>query len=301
MAIIHWSGNERRNEKRSADTMKKRIPGLVIFGLWTGLWAATAWSQDFQRNYTLPAGSTISIANVSGQISVTGANVPSVSVQAIRVGRDKDMVEVIDQSTADHVSLKVQYPRTGNYDASVNFIVQVPTGLPLKYDKLSTASGDIEIENVAGEIGVNTASGDVTIRQVQGNVRANTASGDVKISLVQGDVQANSASGDVSAIDVSGLVSANTASGDVAVQLNRVEGVGEMKFTSASGNVTVKVSNQLNAQVQLSTGSGDIQSDFPLSFEPPMGHGKKASASFGTGTVMLKMSAASGNIRLIKF
>jgi hypothetical protein len=278
----------------------KKIPALVTFGLWIGLWTATAWSQDFQRSYSLPAGSAVSISNVSGQISVTGGNYANISVQAVRVGRDKDMVEVIDSSTPSQLSLKVQYPREGNYDASVNFIVQVPAGLHLKYDKLSTASGDIEMANVAGEIGVNTASGDVTLHQVQGNVRANTASGDVKITQVQGDIQASSASGDVTAEDVSGQVSANTASGNVKVQLNSVDGAGQMKFASASGDVTVAIAGKINASVQLSTGSGEIQSDFDLSFDPQTGHGRRASARFGNGSVNMSLSAASGDIRLIK-
>jgi DUF4097 and DUF4098 domain-containing protein YvlB len=281
--------------------MKKNIMGFALFAILAGLMIPTASSQDLQKTYSLPPGGTISIANLSGNISVTGYNGSALSISAIREGRDKQMVEIVDQSTPDHVSLKVQYPRDGgNYEASVRFVVQVPAGSHFKYDKLSTASGDISITSVAGEFGVNTASGDITISQVEGEVHANTASGDLKITQVQGNVQANAASGDISIQGATGVVSANTASGDVQVELIRVEGSGEMKFNSASGDVTVKVPNQLNAQVELSTGSGSIKSDFPLTIEDREGHGKKASGRFGTGTVLLKMSAASGDLNLIK-
>lgn len=282
--------------------MRKIVIGLAAFGLWVVLAITAAWGQDFQKNYNLPPGGTVSIASVSGDISVGGGNVASLSVRAIREGRDKDVVEIIDESTPDHVSLRVQYPKDGgNYQASVRFVVQVPNESRYKYDKLTTASGDIEASNVAGDLIANTASGDVTISQFQGNITANTASGDLKIRNVQGDVQANSASGDVEVIGAAGMVSAKTASGDVNVELTRVDGSGEMRFASASGDVTVKVPDQLNAQVQMSTGSGEIKSDFPLNIEKMEGGGKKASARFGAGTVALKMSAASGDIHLVRF
>ncbi len=283
--------------------MRKTVIGLAAFGLWVLLAITAAWGQDFEKNYNLPAGGTVSIANVSGDISVGGGNVSSLSVRAIREGRDKDVVEIIDESTPGHLSLRVQYPKGGgNYQASVRFIVQVPNESRYKYDKLTTASGDIQASNVAGDLIANTASGDVTISQFLGNITANTASGDLKISNVQGDVQANSASGDVEVSGAAGMVSAKTASGDVNVELTRVDrGSGEMKFASASGDVTVKVPDQFNAQFQLSTGSGEIKSDFPLNVEKLEGGGKKASASFGAGAVVIKMSAASGNIHLVKF
>ncbi len=282
--------------------MRKTVLGLAAFGLWVMLAITTAWGQDFQKNYALTSTGTISISSVSGDISVTGANVPTLSVRAIREGRDKDVVEIVDQSTPDHVSLKVQYPKDGgNYQASVRFVVQVPNGSQYKYDKLSTASGDIEVANVAGEFAANTASGDITISQFNGNITANTASGDLKVTNVQGNVQANSASGDVEILGAAGMVSAKTASGDVNVELTQIDGTGEMKFASASGDVTVKVPNQLNAEIQMSTGSGDIKSDFPVSIEKTEGGGKKASARFGAGTVILRISAASGDVHLVKF
>jgi DUF4097 and DUF4098 domain-containing protein YvlB len=281
---------------------RKAATGLAAIGFWLGVAITTAWGQDFQKNYTLSPGGAISIANVSGDIRITGTSAGTVSVRAIKEGRDKDAVEVVDESTADRVSLKVRYASGGSHEANVKFIVEVPAGAQFKFEKLSTASGNIEVANVAGELSANTASGDVTVSQFLGNATLNTASGDTRITNVQGDVRANSASGDVTILGASGMVSAQTASGDIKVEISRAEGSGEMKFASASGDVTVTVPNQIGAQVQLSTGSGDIKSDFPINVEDTPGHGKRASASLGSGgPIILKMSAASGDIQLKKF
>lgn len=281
--------------------MKKTVRGLALFGLLAGLMITTAYGQDFQKNYQLNPGGTISISNVSGKISLTGSRNSSISVVAYREGRDKNVVEIVDQSTPDHVSLKAQYPSGGgNYDASTRFVLQVPSGTQYQFNKLSTASGDIEVTNVAGEISVNTASGSITISQIEGNVNANAASGDVKVAQVHGIVKANAASGDVTVSGVAGLVTANSASGDVNVDLTRIEGNGDLKFSSASGNVTVTAPMDLDAQVSMSTASGSIKSDFPLTIEDLESHGQKAYGRLGGGIVKLSASTASGDLRLVR-
>ncbi len=281
--------------------MKKNAIGLAGLAISIAFFLTTAWGQDFQKNYSIPPGGTISISNTSGDVSITGYNGTSVAVSAYREGRDKDLVQVIDESTADHVVLKVQYPQgSGSVQADVRFVVQVPQGSRYQFDKISTASGNVSISGVAGEVKANSASGDVKIDQVEGNVQANTASGDMEITQVNGSVQVNAASGDIKVLKVAGMVSARTASGDVEVELTRIEGTGELKFASASGDVTVKAPAQLDAQVEMTTANGSIKTDFPLTVEDLQSHGKKAQGQIGSGAVQMKISTASGDIRLVR-
>jgi len=262
--------------------MKKNAIGLAVLGVLASLMLTAAWGQDFQRSYQLAPGDRISVSNVSGDISITGYNGSAVSVTAFREGPDKDAVEIQDQSSPGHVSLTVQYPRSGSYHASVRFVVQVPRASGYQFDSLSTASGDIDVTDVTGDIKTKTASGNITIKQVTGNVQASAASGDVTVT------------------GVAGTASASTASGDVDVELTSVASGAEMKFSSASGDVTVKAPTQLNAQVEMSTASGSIKTDFPLTIEDLDHHGKKAYGQVGSGAIKLKISTASGDVQLIR-
>jgi predicted membrane protein len=261
---------------------------------------STTWGQDFQKAYTLASGSGISISNVSGDISVIGYDGGAVLVTAFKEGRNKDVVEIVDESTTGKLVLKVRYPQGGNYDASVRFEVQVPRGTAFQYDSLSTASGDIRLAEATGEVRAKTASGDVTVHQVQGNVQVSTASGDIEITQVRGAVQASTASGDVRIDDVEGTATASSASGDLDVGLTRVEGAGEMRFSSASGDVTVRVPPQVNADVEMSTANGSLKTDFPLTIEDREHSGQKAYGKLGTGAIKLKISTASGDASLIR-
>lgn len=263
--------------------MKKSamFAGLVFW--LTVLAAAAAWSQDFERTYPVSPNGRISISNVSGEIRVNGSGGSSVVVTAYREGRDREMVEIVDESTIGEVNLKVRYPQGGGgYDASVRFLVQVPRNLQCRLDSLSTASGDIAVEEVAGMVRARTASGDVTVNGAEGDVNASTASGNI---IVRG---------------ARGLVTAKTASGDVEVELTQPGDQGEMTFSSASGDVTVRVPGALNAEVLMSTASGSVNTDFPLTIDDREGHGKKAYGHLGSGAISLKISTASGNVSLVR-
>jgi DUF4097 and DUF4098 domain-containing protein YvlB len=258
----------------------RKIAVAVTTVLLTGLFAASVRAQDFQKTYPLPAGGQISISNVSGNIAVTGYNGTAVTVSGIRSGRDRNEVEIVDESTAGTVIVKVRYPSGGNYDADVNFTVQVPRGSQYRFDSLATASGDISVTDVAGDLTAKTASGDVTMQQVQGTVKASTASGDIRVA------------------GAAGGVNARTASGNVDVELTSIEGDGPLAFSSASGDITVKVPARISADVALSTASGRAESDFPLTVDDRQTHGRRLYGRIGSGALQLKMSTASGNVRL---
>jgi len=245
--------------------------------------AGSALAQDFQRTYPLGPGARITVNNVSGDIVVSGYQGQDIQVVAFKEGPDRDMVQIEDQATAQELSLRPRYPQGTSCNASVRFEIKVPRDLNLNFDSLSNASGDISVEGVTGTVRLHTASGDVAVRQVEGGVNASSASGDV---TVQGVV---------------GMVSASTASGDVEVELLRQVGGTEMRFSSASGDVIVRAPRELDADVEMSTASGSLQTDFPLAVEDRKGgHGRKAAGRLGMGSCQLKLSTASGSVKLIR-
>ena len=68
---------------------------------------------------------------------------------------------------------------------------------------------------------------------------------------------------------------------------------------SASGDVHVRLPSNIDAQVSMSTASGDIETNFPIEVRTePNGHGKRAEGQLGNGSRSLKLSTASGNVSL---
>ena len=261
--------------------MRRRIilnlVGAVVFCLAA---AAGASAQDFQRSYNLGAGAEVEIANVSGDIELKGYDGSALVVNAYKQGRDRDQVEVEDNSTPGGVSLRAKYPNNCNCDASVKCEVRVPRSSNLNFDRISTASGNLRAEGFGGRLHISTASGNVSVSGVGGEIRASSASGTVRVS------------------EATGSVNASTASGDVEVELTRIEG-GDMRFSSASGDVRVRLPASIDAKVSMSSASGDIETNFPIEVRTePNGRSKRAEGQLGNGSRSLKLSTASGNVSL---
>jgi DUF4097 and DUF4098 domain-containing protein YvlB len=244
--------------------------------------AATAAAQDFQKTYTPGPNNSIRIENVSGDIHITGYEGSAVQVSAFKEGRDREMVEVEDRSSGGDVELRAKYPQRCNCDASVRFEVRVPHASRYSLEKISTASGNISVRGVTGSrVRLNTASGDVTLEQVGGDIHASTASGSVRVR------------------EAAGTVNASSASGDVDVEVTRLEGAGDMRFSTASGDVNVRLPSSLDARVHLSTASGSLDTNFPLQIEDDEHRsGRSARGNLGSGARRLSITSASGNVSL---
>lgn len=262
--------------------MRRRLVTQTCFAvLLVVAFAATAAAQDFQRTYQLGPNDSLRIENVSGNVNVVGYEGSAVTVAAFKEGRDTNVVDVEDLSTDGRVHLRARYQNCRNCNASLRFEVRVPRGVAVNLDQISTASGDINGTDLNGRIRFNTASGDITLRNVSGEVNVATASGRLRVT------------------NVSGTVSASSASGDVEVEIARLEGTRDLKFSSASGNVRVRMPNSLDARVNLATASGDIETDFPLEVKrQEYGPGTTARGQLGSGSRRLNISTASGNVTL---
>ena len=233
---------------------------LALFGF--GL-SATAAAQDFQKTYRIGAGGQIRIGNVSGDVIVTGYDGDSIVVTATKKGRDRDMIEIEDRSAAGNLDIGVRYPKQCNCDASLQFDVQVPRSVLYNFDRISSVSGDVRVTGVTGRLHASAVSGDVTIQ------------------------------------DVSGTVSASAVSGDVGVVINRLDGADDMKFNTVSGDVNVSLPSSLDADVDMSSFSGSIKTDFAIEVRSER-HGSRNSArgKLGEGSRRLKLSSVSGDISL---
>jgi len=228
----------------------------------------SAAAQDFQKSYQLGEGGFIRIQNISGNVKVFGYPGSEVTVLGYKQGRDRDRVEIVDSSTPGRVEVRVRYPESGNTDASVNFEVRVPEGVSYNFEGIMSVSGNVEVSKVTGQI------------------RAETVSGNVDVS------------------DVVGAVSASAVSGNVNVSIARLTGARDMKFSSVSGNVTVRAPGDLNAYIDMSTVSGSLRTDFPIEvMERRYGPGQSARGKVGpqgSDGINLRIRSVSGRISLVK-
>jgi len=257
----------------------RRLELLAAFGV-ISLLAGAASAQDFHKQYNAP-GATLIVHNVSGDVIVNGYDGSQIVVDGTATGADRDKVSVEDLSQGDRVELRAHYPRNCQCDASIKFEIKVPRSARFVIGPLSTASGDIRVAGVTGDISARSASGDIKVSGVVGQVTVSTASGDVEVDQVVGPI------------------SARSSSGNVTGKLDQLDASGEMVFTTASGDVKVEAPASLNAEVEIHTVSGSLNTDFPLQITVPRyGPSRSAQGRLGDGSHRVRISSASGNVTL---
>jgi DUF4097 and DUF4098 domain-containing protein YvlB len=264
-------------------------------------------AQEVDTTIAVRSGARFELNSVSGTVKIQ-----TWGRQQIRVVAETDGARVDIDASGSSVSVRT-VPRRGEGD--VDFTITVPTNTAVEVHAISA---DVEVSGVCGAATLGSISGGVTLRCGNGDVQVESVSGDVQASDVRGHLEISSTSGDVDARTVHGEVSARSVSGDIS--LDRVDGQdvraetvsGEIGFTgpihdagrygfhSHSGDVTVRPDGDLNASVSVSTFSGDVESDWPMTINPGGGPVRPREWEFtiGTGSARLSLESFSGTIYL---
>ncbi|MCI0488203.1 MAG: DUF4097 family beta strand repeat-containing protein [Blastocatellia bacterium] len=247
--------------------MTRALFRLVFASSLLGLMLAVpAAAQDFQKSYRAGAGASVRISTVSGDVKVTAYNGDVIIVMGFKEGRDLDMVDIEDRSRNGNVDVGVRYPENCRCNVSVRFEVQVPASVGYDFRGISSVSGDVEVIGVTGRLKASSVSGTVNVKEVTGTVNASSVSGDVE------------------------------------VEISRFEGKDDMKFSSVSGSVHVKVPSNLDAEIDMSSFSGSINTDFPVEVRKDHYTSRQwARGRVGDGSRNLHMSSVSGSLSLKSF
>ncbi len=153
---------------------------------------------------------------------------------------------------------------------------------------VKTASGDIVVGRVGGEIRAYTASGDLRCSSVAGAAVFSTASGDLEVGAAAGRVEVKATSGNVSLGELARGARVVNVSGNVRVL---ALGEGALHVRSVSGDVAVGVTRGVDLHVDVETLSGLVHSDIPLDDAPPRGGRPEA-------RVDLSVRSVSGNVEI---
>ena len=167
-------------------------------------------------------------------------------------------------------------PAAQNWRAAFAVTVTAPTGSGVR---IASRSADVTVTGTAGHLDVGTASGDVNLETVAGTCRAHSASGDIRLADAGSDIDLRTASGDVNVGRVAGKAKVHSTSGDIKIDavvgdidVRGVSGdvrigaatTGTAQIAAVSGDVEIGVTAGRRAAIDLSTISGDTRTDFPV-------------------------------------
>ncbi|MEE8442066.1 MAG: DUF4097 family beta strand repeat-containing protein [Spirochaetia bacterium] len=221
--------------------------------------------------------SRLSISNKWGDIRVTGddastdvgAFAGSVTVRAKIAAWGRSRAEADEAIAKVGVRLEQEgetwHVRSGLEKASLERVrVDYEITLPRRMGvSVSTASGDIWIEELDGEQSIKTLSGDITVADLGSDPATaqvmKTKSGDVVGGALTGEISLSSLSGDVEINGFSGTLQVATQSGDITIQ----DGSGSVQLKTMSGDIDAALGTLGEKPIKITSVSGDIELEIP--------------------------------------
>ncbi len=201
------------------------------------------------------AGDDLGVNNVSGSINAAYTSDTEVRVQWTKTGDRDDFSSVEVRRVSDANGVSFSTVYlANNVNVGVNFAVEVPSGVGFVANNVS---GNVDATNLRSDILATVVSGNATL-------------------------------------STSELVEANVVSGSIDATIGRADWGRDLEFAVQSGNLTLTVPSNTNAEVTATVISGTITSDFALAGSPTHQDG-----ILGSGGDALTLSVISGNIILL--
>jgi hypothetical protein len=174
--------------------------------------------------------------------------------------------------------------------------VMVPRDCPVK---LNLVSAGAVITGLSARTSIKTGSGDVTLDGVTGQIEANTVSGFFEAQGLDGAVSFNSISGDLALAggSVEQLL-AKSVSGKIAADI-ALGRDGQVRVSTVSGEVTLRLPSSCSAQVNLKSTAGRIEAAFAELDRSERPVAKSLSGTLGDGSGLLSVNTVSGSVTLL--
>ena len=299
-----------------------RSPGALAHlvaaaALLLGLAAESAGAQRVRRSssqgrartdttFTFDKTGSITVTAPNGDIVINGTSGNQLHIRggsdddALRLDVSTGRVMIQTSNGSDGVELSVpQGVRVIAHSRSGDVKINGTHGEV----EVHAFSGDIQVDDVVGRLDVSSLSGDITVTNVAGNAGIETTGGDVKISNIRGDLDIGTVSGDIQLRGVTAkTVHAKTTSGDVTFD-GLIDPAGTYELSTHSGDVGLHVQHDASAQLTVSTWSGTVDSEFPITLRPgehPIGSGTSKRFTFviGKGEARVSAETFSGDINI---
>jgi hypothetical protein len=225
----------------------------------------------------------LEVKNIAGEIQIQGWNNDRVHVKYTKRGPTEQStrnLKVIVETSGNTLHIKRDTLHRNVRDTcSISFEISVPE--KITHIEAESVSGNIEITDVGSGISQNLK----------------TVSGKIETSRTA-DLFARSTSGTVS-FDFSGKkLSVKTVSGNIRGNISALKKGSDINLVSVSGSVQVEADKGLDADVTLSSVSGSITCDFPLSVI--LKKKNRIEGKIGNGNIRFNVSTTSGSIQIQK-
>ncbi|HZO75895.1 MAG TPA: DUF4097 family beta strand repeat-containing protein [Ktedonobacteraceae bacterium] len=147
---------------------------------------------------------------------------------------------------------------------------------------INTGSGQVEVDDITGQVQVETGSGSINANNLNGSATLKTGSGTITVGGLVGQANMNTGSGDIEVKEakLSGQSIMKTGSGSIDFN-GSIDPAGSYDFNTGSGTITVALPASSAFKLDATTDSGTVTNDFGSN---SVGNGSQAGLQLHTGS-----------------
>ncbi len=239
--------------------------------------------QHYDQEFTVSENDNLFVDTDFGNLTINGSSDNKVHV-VVTIKGDQDEIDrypVVIEQNGNTVSVTA-HNRGSHFrwfdmnSLNARYEISIPVNFNLD---ISTAGGNIRIDNVKGEIKGSTSGGDIDVKRLEGDIKIETSGGNVKGQELYGTIDLRTSGGDIDIenstgklmtetsggniriFDTDAEVNASTSGGNIKANLASNKGI---KLSTSGGNIILALPDSISADVYADATGGDVNCDFPL-------------------------------------
>ncbi len=223
---------------------------------------AMSWAETVSREFDAVGIKSLSVNNMSGEITVSVTTTGKALVDASKV-RFPEGCKLVMERSGGKLSVETSQRRWSGNSCRVHLDIKVPAVVSLD---IKNGSGDIEVEGTNGPIEFKLGSGDVMVQAMVTDLNGSSGSGNISVSGLTGNANLK------------------LGSGDIRLEYSSLPTQGNIKIKNGSGDSTIILPKGSVILTNLSTGSGRIYNEIGDAAGAPF----KVNITTGSGKLSIK-------------
>jgi DUF4097 and DUF4098 domain-containing protein YvlB len=283
------------------------VPALAVVLLSSAshLLAQSSSDMEWQKEYSLGGSAALTIETSDSHLDIHSCG----ECKAIRIhvlaGEKLSNFKLEEHQDQNHVyfSLK-EKPHIGfeihwNSSHGTKVIVETPSSLELD---ARTSDGNLSVRDLTGNVSVHTGDGAVTLENLHGDIRLVASDGNITVHNVTGTLDARASDGHMKVDGQFSAVQLHTSDGNLDFALaSGSQLTAPSRIESSDGHVTIRVPQNLAADLDVTTSDGHIDCTLPLSMDH-YSTGESAShhlrGHLNAGGTALSIRTSDGNVSI---
>ncbi len=265
--------------------------------------ALPAAGDEWTHQYALKGRPDLHVTTDDGSVQIDASDRREIGARVTtrgwRIGPDE--VTISESQTGDRVDIEVRVPHEhwgmnfGHRDIKV--ILQVPREADLD---IRTGDGSVGVQPVSGHVRIFTGDGSITADGLQGEIRLHTGDGSIRATGLDGRLEADTGDGHMDVRGRFDVLDLRTGDGGIEADVERGSKVsGAWSLRSGDGGITLRLPDDLSADLDAHAGDGHITLDLPVSVAGSIST-SSVRGKLGAGGPPLRVQTGDGSIHLQK-